>query len=233
MLKCSFLHMNNIIDTDIIDWVADNRPSNKEEISQYFLDKKSLYDSLKYLEPWVRNRSILFLGDGDHISILVSYFFNVNSFVYDIDDDILMSLDNLSEKLDIKERVKTFKYDARDEWGNKVPFFDCFHINPPFSKSNKGQGAKFWLFRCLQKTKNNGIGICNMPTTRQRKWSSENWFEVQKFLSDNNCVIDTISEPFQSYENVSARRKIHSSVIIMHKIGGLQTELPIPENLYR
>lgn len=224
--------MNNIIDKEIINWVTLNRPKNKEQISQYFLDENSLYESLIYLEPWVRNRKILFLGDGDHISILLAYFFNVNAFVFDIDYDIINSLKTLSEKLDIPEKINAFYYDARYDWGEEFEKFDAFHINPPFSKNNKSQGAKLWLQRCLQKTSVGSLGICNIPTTRQRSWSSDNWFEVQKFLSNNNCIIDSISKPFQSYENLSPRRKIHSSIVILYKKGELKDKIVVPEDLY-
>lgn len=224
--------MDSIVDKDIIKWVADNRPKNKEEISQYLLDKKSLLDSILYLEPWVRNRKILFLGDDDHMSILLAYFFNIEAFIYEFDVDVRNSIKELSIKLDISERVNTFSYDARNNWDIDIPMFDAFHINPPFSKSNKGKGAILWLHRCLQKMNVNALGICNIPTTKQRNWSSSNWFEVQKFLTKNNCVINTISKPFQSYENVIPRRKIYSSIILMHKLGELQEEIIIPNNLY-
>ncbi|PWI28919.1 hypothetical protein DI383_14265 [Flavobacteriaceae bacterium LYZ1037] len=223
--------MNSVIDKEIISWISTNRPKNKEEISQYFLDENSLYESLIFLEPWVRNRKILFLGDGDHISILLAYFFNVKAYIYDIDNDITNSLKELSIKLDIPNQVNVFNYDARNEWNDKERF-DAFHINPPFAKNNKSKGAILWLQRCLQKININGLGICNIPTTRQREWSSNNWFEIQKFLSKNNCVIDSISKPFQSYENVSPRRKIHSSIVLLHKIGELKDNIKVPKELY-
>lgn len=172
------------------------------EVSQWYMKISDVKKQVEFLYKNVSAKRILFLGDGDGISILfaLKLLQEKNSaieeiLVLDIDERELNLYNKISEKYGVNKFVKfkTKLYNISD----KVPeeyqnYFDFFYINPPYSYITNpiGLGFMLWLDRCIELSKPDAVGCIVYPISHGDKKEvaivKEN---LQKYLEENKFEI--------------------------------------------
>lgn len=180
--------MNNLETNEILEYcnfVTSAIAGGKRELTKYNILPEYLEAHVKSFSNLIENKSLVFLGDGDGIGVLVALLAS-NSLismpkeivVLDIDERKLNLYKTLAEKQNPNKKVKfeTRLYNVFD----KVPLsyanrFDFFHINPPFkaNKKPKGLGFTFFLERALELTKPEACGIVVYPMAdKDMQWAT-------------------------------------------------------------
>ncbi len=220
---------------DTIDYISKSRPGANHSVEQYLMTKDSLLLQKELLNPYLKDKKVVYIGDDDHLSLIFSLYSNSESIVLELDDRIIKNQKKIKDELKIHNH-KIFKYDVSDD----IPYtyqntFDAFIINPPYGSKNQAYGSKVWISRALKCLKTGGIGITVLPFFFEKKWSIENMLIVQKFLTLNNCLIIKIDNDKHSYEDLPAKDTLmRSSNIIIQYLGNASNLIDkVDQNLYR
>ena len=183
----------------------DERLSPNHEVSQWYMYVEDMQKQVEYLHGLLNCEKIVFLGDGDGISILMALMLtqkpksNVKEiFVFDIDERELNLYKRLAEKFNVSDFVKfnVVNYNVFDKIPEKYKnYFDFFYINPPYSYTTKpaGLGFSLWLERCVELTTASAEGCVVYPVEHGENDIHEVKENLFNFIKDKNFQI--IDEP--------------------------------------
>ena len=154
----------------------------------------------KCLHKLINSEKVLFLGDGDGISILLALFSknkpnNIKEIcVLDIDERKLNLYKQLIMKNHVEERIKfsVLQYNVIDKIPSQYKnYFDYFYINPPYcyETTPAGLGFFFWLERCKEFTKENAEGYIVYPESHGKLDISNIKENIYNYLKTNNFDI--------------------------------------------
>jgi len=143
----------NFSDQDYINKIREIKnkynPKPKREFDQFLATPETTYLKSEILikKGFVKNMNIAFIGDDDLNSVSLAAIDNSynNITVFDIDEDILNSVQKCSENMGL-ENLKVVKYDVRDSFSSEYyGKFDIVVFDPPYTKS----GVTVFLERAL------------------------------------------------------------------------------------
>lgn len=224
------------INFEIISDLCLSRPKGNLLLEQYLMTSESVYCQLEKCRDLFQNKDVLFLGDDDHISLLMSYFFNTRSTVLELDSRVIknqilwektLKLDNhIIIKSDFKDPIKSLLKDK----------FDIFYANPPYGSKNKGLGALVWLSRGLSLLKKEGFGLLVYPIRFDFYWSLTNMNKIQNFLTKNDSIIVGVDHDLHTYQSLKKDPNLRSSNILFYYLGEKDNQLESfseVKNLYR
>lgn len=163
------------------------RPPADHALEQFHMTWDSMMRQAEDLITLFQGKRVLFLGDDDHISVLLAAFGDIEPVVYEIDPRVVKSLREWATKLQLLN-FSAIEHDIRVKL-NISKKTDAFYINPPYSSRNHGYGIKFWITRALENCTNDCCGVIVMPSDEHLKWVNDNWIEVQRFVAANGCRI--------------------------------------------
>jgi predicted methyltransferase len=87
--------------SETIQFIAESRPNPKHEIEQYFMKPESLKKQLSLCEA-LNGKKVLFLGDGDHLSLVLAKYLDIEATVPDIDYEIIESQSIIVRKIGLR-----------------------------------------------------------------------------------------------------------------------------------
>ncbi len=202
-----------------------NRVKPNHEISQWYMFYRDIKKQVKFLIKNLKCESIMFLGDGDGISILLAMTLAKNKctnikkiYVFDIDERELNLYNKLAKEQNVSKYIQfvTIRYNIFDIVPSKYTnAFDWFYINPPYSSTTtpKGIGFQLWLERCIEMTKDNAKGIIVYPSNELQIEIEEIKNNLYNYVNERNFnIIKSNSITHRYYET-----KIRSKNLIIEK----------------
>jgi predicted methyltransferase len=186
----------------LADWLAPRRPANDPSLEQFLMQSGSLADQGALIGERFDGRSVLFLGDDDHASIIAAAFGDIAATVYELDERVAESLRSWAREL----RLRNYAVEVADirsvsPTGERC---DAFYINPPFSSKNDGHGLRYWITKALELCVSHCEGIVVMPADDDLDWVNRNWISVQQFVSENGCrILSTGESQLHTYESTN------------------------------
>jgi len=167
-----------------------------------------------FTEP---DTKVLFIGDDDLNSLVMSSLSNFNISVIDIDDRLLKFIKEKSPE------INTLKVDLnKDIPENLLGFFDAVAINPYWNY----QGIKMFLDaakKCLNKNKKSRIYITLWPVTITEK----EYVALQKKILDEGFIFREII-PFFDWYDISDKHLYPDIVTILDTISGVSRDMKEP-----
>lgn len=180
--------MKNLESDEILEYckfVTNAIVGGERELTKFNILPEYLEAHVKSFAHLIENKSLVFLGDGDGMGVLVALLASNDLLplpkeivVLDIDERKLNLYKTMAEKQNPHNKIKfeTRLYNVFD----KVPAalvsrFNFFHINPPFkaNKKPKGLGFAFFLERALELTKTEACGVVVYPMSDpDMKWAT-------------------------------------------------------------
>lgn len=218
---------------DALD-IASMRPPADMAIEQYLMTPESLTEQVRRVESIFRNKTILHLGDDDHLSVLFAKYLGVCPVVAEYDERIRTSLRAQYDKYSI-DKYSIFKYDARSSMPKHVKA-DAFYINPPYSSKNKGKGAKVWISRVAPHVPVGSTSILVYPIDESLPWTLSCLREIIHFAYKCGLMIVDIERDVHTYEYLPKDPGLLSSNIYFFKFSDQTTaevEDIAGESLYR
>lgn len=157
--------------------VVQNRPRPLREFDQIYMKTGDMVLQSELVAKWASGKRLAFIGDGDAISICVSYLHHREIIpygpsriaVFDFDERICNAVTRFADK----ERLETLSatlYNVLDAFPGPSEF-DCFYTNPPWGASNDGESVKVFMQRGFEATGFQGEGMVVVADDPELDWT--------------------------------------------------------------
>ena len=247
-MKISDTIKDSSIISDIIDYLdilLYNRPVPHREYDQIYMKARSMLEQLEYVRDYLIGKKVVFLGDGDGMSILLALMSQKNPLeikemsVFDFDERIL----NVYEKIRTQQKISIPMHFYLYNIINPVKStfygkFDFFYINPPYGSRNNGLSCILWIIRCMELTAKNAEGCIIIPNDETIPWTIDCTEEISAFLERSGFQIVKMIKNIHQY-HLEDNPSLSSSMMIVKRtkwrdspFKGKNLTLQMCKNLY-
>lgn len=185
--------------------VVQNRPRPLRELDQIYMKTGDMVLQSEIVANWADGKKIAFIGDGDAISVCVSYLKHRNILnygpshitVFDFDERICNAITRFSDK----ERLTSLDaslYNCIDEFPS-LSQFDCFYTNPPWGASNNGESVNVFVQRGMEAVGYKGEGMVVIADDHELPWPQQVLAAVQHFSLDHNFFVQRMTSKLHLY----------------------------------
>lgn len=212
------------------------RPKPIREFDQIYMKINDMVSQAELTLPMLKDKRVLFLGDGDGMSVLFTKLFETENrenlpkeiCVFDFDERILNRYMQVFKNTALYNTIEfnCIKYNVV----NPIPTgfenkFDFFYINPPYGSLNEGNSCIVWLYRCIELCKSNCSGCMIVPCNDKREWTLKNTHNIQRFLNEYGFIINKSYNDLHEYHLDDDPNLLSSSFY-------LKRVMKIGDNLY-
>lgn len=212
----------------IADRVAYSRPPALREFDQIYMMSGDMLTQVELVKEYIEGRRIVFLGDGDGMSMLFGLLARRGYLeppevmrVLDFDKRIVENIESFSDKNRFREEgiiVRTNPYNVIDPIPDSLlGQYDFFYINPPYGSKNNGKSIILWLQRCMDLCTYTCSGCIVIPYDAKEEWSQEAMINVQKFLASKGFVVRDMVSYLHSY-HLRDNPVLQSATMIVDRI---------------
>lgn len=221
--------------SQIAEDICKQRPVADHSLEQFLMEPASMVEQVYCLQDFEFESLVVFIGDDDHLSILLAEALGCAIDVYDVDERIVESINKLAKRRNV--RVRAFPYDVMDSFPRPGQY-RRFYINPPYSSKTLGLGAKVWIQRALEAIAVDGVGVLVYPGFESQQalsWIGENLHALQAYLADAGCFVYRIDVDKHRYEDTNDRYLFSTNYHIkrMVPVDIPKVEVCDAERLYR
>jgi len=210
-----------------------NRPKPLREYDQIYMLPGSQLTQAKIISDYLRGREVVFLGDGDCMSLVLGYLGKLdiieapeNMLVLDFDERILKFIKDTAHELGLhKDLIEVIRYNVKDPIPRKYKYHsDVFYTNPPYGSVNQGKSGILFLGRCMELCKPIGSwGVAILPYEHHTRWSQEAMERIQLFLAKQGYVISEMIRGLHQY-HLDDRPELLSGTVVVDRV----TEVGLP-----
>lgn len=190
--------------------VKKNRPPPLRNYDQIYMEPDYMVLQTKIMATEIANKKILFMGDGDGMSLMFGLFVAQGKIgapdhmlVLDFDKRILKSINSFSKKYKFEYLISTYCYNVKDPIPKKYfSWADFFYVNPPYSSKTKPKGLSAIIFidRCLDFCIPKSSGCVLLPYSNERPWTQEVMKNVQTyFINEVGCYLRELVIQMHAY----------------------------------
>ncbi len=156
--------------------VVQNRPRPLREFDQIYMKTGDMVLQSEFVARWADGKRLAFIGDGDAISVCVSYLHHRGILpygpseivVFDFDQRICNAVERFADKEQL-ETLRSYLYNVLDVFP-ECGAFDCFYTNPPWGASNDGESVKVFMQRGMEATGYCGQGMVVVADDPDLEW---------------------------------------------------------------
>lgn len=190
--------------------VSKSRVPPLREYDQIYMKDDHICFQTKVMASELANKKVVFMGDGDNMSLMFGLFAMQGKFgqpehmlVLDFDERILKHIDAFSKTHGFDDMITTERYNIKWsipkkylEWG------DFFYTNPVYSSKTepKGYGALIFIDRCLNLCTPRCSGCLILPYDCTRLWTQEVNKTIQSYFIDGGCYIREMIPDMHTYD---------------------------------
>lgn len=185
--------------------VVQNRPRPLRELDQIYMKTGDMVLQSELVARWADGKRLVFIGDGDAISVCVAYlqkrgiinYGPTRILVYDFDERICGAVTRFAdrERLDALEAKL---YNCIDPMPS-TPTFDCFYTNPPWGASNDGMSVRVFMRRGMEAVAYRGEGMVVIADDEDLPWAQAVLANTQKFALDFGFYIQRMMSKLHQY----------------------------------
>lgn len=166
--------------------VIQNRPRPIRQFDQIYMKAGDMVIQSEFVARWANDKRLVFVGDGDAISVCVAYLKNRDVFGYGPSKVMVLDFDerivNAVKRFADKERLESLDarlYNALDALPKDLVEFDCFYTNPPWGQYNDGVSINVFVDRGVEAVCGQGEGLVVIADDKEINWSQEVLAKVQ------------------------------------------------------
>jgi predicted methyltransferase len=211
-----------------------SRPMADPKLEQFHMSYVSMLDQMKVLQGRFNQRRVLFLGDDDHMSILLAAFADLSPVVLEIDPRVVDSLQGWANRLHLRD-FRVLHHDLRNEMPDIGPPCESFYVNPPYSSKNAGHGIRAWITRAMEVCIPEMEGVLVLPSDEHVSWIDRNWLLTQEFLTANGFRVISCGE-IEHYYSFANDQGLKSSNLYVRRVDPTRVLKELPRagsSLYR
>ena len=185
--------------------VVQNRPRPLRELDQIYMKTGDMVLQSELVARWADGKRLVFIGDGDAISICVAYLRKreIISYgpsditVFDFDERICGAVTRFADKEQLQS-LQARLYNCLDPFP-KVANFDCFYTNPPWGASNNGESVKVFTQRGMEATGYGGEGMLVIADDPELQWTGQVLTNVQQYALESGFYVQKMMSQLHSY----------------------------------
>jgi N4-bis(aminopropyl)spermidine synthase len=185
--------------------VIQNRPRPLRELDQIYMKAGDMVMQSEFVANWAKGRRLLFVGDGDAISICVAYLHARDILPYgpsritvlDFDERIVGAINRFADKERL-ESLSASLYNCLDPL--PVPGgHDVFYTNPPWGASNAGESVNVFVQRGMEAVSYDGEGLVVIADDDKLEWTQDVLANVQRFAMERGFYVGRMMPRLHSY----------------------------------
>ncbi len=157
-----------------------------------------MYRQVDLISEHVNQKSLVFIGDGDGISLSLAYLqehgdveYAVKSIkVLDFDERIVDAINNFAKTHNLVHIINAEIYNVSESLPQEhIGKYDFYYTNPPYGAYNGGSSIIGFMQRGLEATHANGESCIVIGDDRRYEWTRSVLHNVQKYLLNRNCIV--------------------------------------------
>jgi predicted RNA methylase len=185
--------------------VVQNRPRPLREFDQIYMKTADMVLQSEFVARWADGERLAFIGDGDAISVCISYLQHREIFSYGPSEIVVFDFDericNAVERFADSERLETLRsslYNVLDAFPEPGAF-DRFYTNPPWGASNDGESVKVFMQRGMEATGFCGQGMIVVADDPDLEWPKRVLARLQGAALDAGFFVQRMPTHVHSY----------------------------------
>lgn len=187
--------------------VVQNRPRPLREFDQIYMKAGDMVLQSEFVAHWAQGQRLAFVGDGDAISVCVSYLHTRGVLAYgpskitvfDFDERIVSAINRFADK----ERLETLEarlYNCLEPLTDDVGTYDLFYSNPPWGASNGGRSVIAFARRGMELIRFVGEGLLVIADRdAELPWTEEVLANVQQYASEEGFYVSKMMGRMHEY----------------------------------
>lgn len=185
--------------------VVQNRPRPLREFDQIYMKAGDMVLQSDLIAHWANGKKLAFIGDGDAISVCVTYlharkiipYGPTRVAVFDFDERICNAIARFadSERLGL---LSTVHYNVLDALNSREEF-DCFYTNPPWGASNEGESVKVFIQRGMEAVRYKGDGVVVIGDDPELEWTQRVLVKTQEFALQSGYYVQRLMPQLHVY----------------------------------
>jgi len=185
--------------------VVQNRPRPIRNFDQIYMKAGDMVLQSELVARWAQGKRLVFIGDGDAISVCVAYLHTrgildygpTQIAVFDFDERICGAVTRFADKEQLGQ-LKAELYNCLDPFPHSAEF-DCFYTNPPWGASNGGESVKVFVQRGMEATGYNGEGMVVLADDAELEWTKRVLANVQDFVIKSGYFVQRMMSQLHQY----------------------------------
>lgn len=186
--------------------VIQNRPRPIRQFDQIYMKAGDMVIQSEFVARWANEKRLVFVGDGDAISVCVAYLKNRDVFEYGPSKVMVLDFDerivNAVKRFADKERLENLDarlYNALDALPEDLVEFDCFYTNPPWGQYNDGESINVFVDRGVEAVCGQGEGLVVIADDKEINWSQEVLAKVQTHAASRGFFVARMQPELHLY----------------------------------
>ena len=188
--------------------VIQNRPLPLREFDQIYMKAGDMVMQSEYIARRFDGKDLLFVGDGDAISLCIAYMKARSVFTYgpariqliDFDERIVNAVNRFADQERIGELISARLYNCIDALpADLMGQFDAFYTNPPWGASNDGESVKVFTERGIEGLRSTGEGVIVIADDPKVDWTGHVLRETQSFAMSKNFYVQEMQSQVHLY----------------------------------
>lgn len=188
--------------------VVQNRPSPLREFDQIYMKVGDLVIQSDFIARKFDDLDIVFIGDGDAISLCTVHLREKGIFGYgprhikvlDFDQRIVNSINHFAYNNNLADKIKAVLYNVcdplpEDYWRAS----DAFYTNPPWGASNDGRSVTAFVHRGIEAIKPKGMGAVVIGDNEEVEWTGHVLFRTQEMLIQSGFIVSEMIPGLHKY----------------------------------
>jgi N4-bis(aminopropyl)spermidine synthase len=214
--------------------VVQNRPRPLREFDQIYMKTADMVLQSEFVARWADGKRLAFIGDGDAISVCVSYLRHREILPYGPSEIVVFDFDqricNAVERFADKERLSTLQsclYNVLDAFP-ECGAFDSFYTNPPWGASNDGESVKVFMQRGMEATGYRGAGMVVVADDPDLDWTKRVLARLQSAALDAGFFVHRMPTHVHSY-HLDDNPDLRSCNVIVNAVSDQGRSVPSEE----
>lgn len=188
--------------------VIQNRPLPLREFDQIYMKAGDMVMQSEYIARRFDGKEVLFVGDGDSISLCMAYLKHRNVLSYgpkrihlvDFDERIVRAVERFAEREGIGHLMTARLYNCIDALPDDlIGQFDAFYTNPPWGASNQGESVKVFVERGIEGLRQDGEGVIVIADDPELEWAKLVLKETQEFTARMGFFVQEMQSQVHLY----------------------------------
>lgn len=179
----------------------------------------------EFVAHWSDGKRLVFIGDGDAISVCVAYlkkreiveYGPSEIMVFDFDERIVGAVKRFADR----ERLASLDaelYNCIDELPS-MQKFDCFYTNPPWGASNNGESVSVFTQRGMEAVQYDGEGLVVIADDDELGWTQTVLHSVQRFAIERGFFVGRMIPKLHQY-HLDDNPELRSCNLLLRSVPG-------------
>ncbi len=188
--------------------VVQNRPPPLREFDQIYMKVGDLVIQAEFIARKFDDLSVVFIGDGDAISLSVMHLKEKEVYSYgpqyiqvlDFDERVVNSINKFVYENDMTEKISASLYNVCDPLPTDYHRnYDAFYTNPPWGASNEGQSVIAFVQRGIEAIKTKGMGAIVIADDKTLPWTSQVLLKTQRKVVEYGFIVSEMIPELHQY----------------------------------